>query len=156
MGVAEPVVRVLAAVIEREGRYLVCLRPSSKRHGGLWEFPGGKLEAGESLADAARRELREELGIGTTSIGRTLFVHRESGSLFQIEFVEVAATGTPRALEHDAVRWARIEDLKALSAGAQRPGVPRVAVGIAARDGRRPVAEPLTRCGYRRTYADHT
>jgi 8-oxo-dGTP diphosphatase len=110
----KPMVRVLAAVIEREGRYLVCLRPPHKRHGGLWEFPGGKLEAGESLAEAARRELWEELGIGTTSVGTTLFVHRETGSPFQIEFVEVTASGTPQALEHEAIRWARIEELKGL------------------------------------------
>ena len=108
---SEPVVRVLAAVIEREGRYLVCLRPSHKRHGGLWEFPGGKLEAGESLAEAGRRELREELGIETTSIGPTLFAHRETGTVFQIEFVEVVAIGMPQALEHPAIRWATIEEL---------------------------------------------
>jgi 8-oxo-dGTP diphosphatase len=44
-----PVVRVLAAVIERDGKYLICRRPQHKRHGGLWEFPGGKFEAGETL-----------------------------------------------------------------------------------------------------------
>jgi 8-oxo-dGTP pyrophosphatase MutT (NUDIX family) len=53
---------VLAAVIRRQDRYLVCRRPAHKRHGGLWEFPGGKLEPGETLLEAARRELREELG----------------------------------------------------------------------------------------------
>ena len=55
--------RVLAAVIERSGKFLMCRRPEHKNHGGLFEFPGGKLEAGESLADAARRELLEELAL---------------------------------------------------------------------------------------------
>ena len=56
-------VRVLAAVIKRNERYLICKRPENKRHGGLWEFPGGKIEIGESNFEAAVRELREELGV---------------------------------------------------------------------------------------------
>ena len=53
--------RVVAAVIQREDKFFVCLRPKDKRHGGMWEFPGGKLANGESLAEAAERELKEEL-----------------------------------------------------------------------------------------------
>ncbi|MFL5614828.1 MAG: NUDIX domain-containing protein [Gemmatimonadaceae bacterium] len=53
-------VRVIAAVIERGGRLLVCQRPEHKRHSGLWEFPGGKLEPNEDDVTAARRELRDE------------------------------------------------------------------------------------------------
>ena len=62
-------VRVIAAVVWRGDRLLVCQRPAHKRHGGLWEFPGGKVEAGESDAAAARRELREELGVEVTAVG---------------------------------------------------------------------------------------
>ena len=56
-------IRVIAAVIARGDRLLVCQRPPHKRHGGLWEFPGGKCEPGESDLEAARRELHEELGV---------------------------------------------------------------------------------------------
>ncbi len=49
-------IRVLASVIERDHRLLVCRRPLHKRHGGLWEFPGGKVREGESDLEAARRE----------------------------------------------------------------------------------------------------
>src|SRR5262249_15198793 len=59
----------LAAVIERDGRYLVCQRRAHKRHGSLWEFPGGKVEPGESLMQAAFRELQEELGMRATEVG---------------------------------------------------------------------------------------
>jgi len=55
----EESVRVAAAVIERGGRLLVCQRPLGKRHGGLWEFPGGKLHEGEDLLAATTRELSE-------------------------------------------------------------------------------------------------
>ncbi len=107
-------VRVLAAVIQRQGRYLVCLRPRHKRHGGLWEFPGGKLEPGETLHQAAARELQEELGAEPTAYGPLLFTYRDAGSSFQIEFLEVGIAGDPEALEHEELRWATVEELKIL------------------------------------------
>src|SRR5262249_4722608 len=58
-----PVVEVTAAVIERAGRFLVTRRDPAKHLGGLWEFPGGKREHGESLEACLEREIREELGI---------------------------------------------------------------------------------------------
>ena len=54
---------VTAAVIERGGRILICRRGPEQKHGGKWEFPGGKLEEGESPRESLRRELREELRI---------------------------------------------------------------------------------------------
>ena len=54
---------VVAAVIERDGQVLIGQRPAGKRHALKWEFPGGKVEAGESPEIALRRELEEELGI---------------------------------------------------------------------------------------------
>ena len=55
-------IEVVAAVISRSGQLLLCSRPTDKPPAG-WEFPGGKVEAGETLRAALRRELREELGI---------------------------------------------------------------------------------------------
>ena len=99
-------VRVLAAVILENGRYLVGLRPSHKRHGSHWEFPGGKVETGESLLDAARRELKEELSVEVISTADPIFTKHDPGSPFVIDFVEVQVEGVPQALEHDEIRWA--------------------------------------------------
>ncbi len=79
-------IRVLAAIIRDDDRYLVCLRPAHKRHGGYWEFPGGKLEVGETLLEAARRELREELDVEVIAAGEPIFSSRDPGSQFLIEF----------------------------------------------------------------------
>ena len=58
-----PAVEVAAALVFRDGRLLITQRPAAAHQGGLWEFPGGKREAGESCEDCLARELREELGI---------------------------------------------------------------------------------------------
>jgi 8-oxo-dGTP diphosphatase len=98
-------IRVVACVLEREGRLLVCQRPAHKRHGGLWEFPGGKLEDGESPLEGARRELGEELDLAVTRVGAVEFAMVDPGSRFRIEFVRAEAEGEPRALEHDRIAW---------------------------------------------------
>jgi 8-oxo-dGTP diphosphatase len=100
-----PVIDVLAAVIVRDSRYLLCQRPIHKRHGGLWEFPGGKLEAGESWLEAAIRELEEELALEVTSVEEPLLAIHDDGSRFNIVFVPVVTVGEPRALEHEALEW---------------------------------------------------
>ena len=107
-------IRVLAAVIRDGDRYLVCLRPAHKRHGGCWEFPGGKLEPGETLLEAARRELHEELGVEVISVGESSFSRQDHGSAFLIEFVEVDISGTPRAREHDQIRWVTAQEMRNL------------------------------------------
>ena len=97
--------RVLAAVIRDGDRYLLCRRPRHKRHGGLWEFPGGKIEPGEGLLEAAKREMKEELGLDVVAVGEALLARRDPGSPFVIEFVPVQVRGTPQALEHEEIRW---------------------------------------------------
>lgn len=64
-GVAErlPVDVAVGVLIDSAGRFLLCSRPAGKVYAGYWEFPGGKLEAGETVEQALRRELHEELGI---------------------------------------------------------------------------------------------
>ena len=104
-------VRVLAAVIRENGRYLVALRPKHKRHGGLWEFPGGKVESGETLLDAARREMREELGVEVVEAEEPVFTGSDPNSPFIIEFADVQVAGVPQALEHDEIRWVTPSEL---------------------------------------------
>ena len=102
---AQEWIRVLAAVIERQGTVLICRRPAHKRHGGLWEFPGGKLEEREGLTEAAHRELAEELAVLVVSVGEALYRMRDPGSRLVIEFAAVEISGEPAALEHDEIRW---------------------------------------------------
>ena len=101
-------IRVVAAVVARDGRYLICRRPAHKRHGGLWEFPGGKLEPGETLQAAVRRELAEELGVEVRACGEQLFAIDDPGSHFVIEFHPVEIAGEPACLEHTAIAWATV------------------------------------------------
>ena len=102
---ADKVVRVVAAVIGRNGALLACRRPPHKRHGGLWEFPGGKVDRNESDESALRRELAEELGVEVESVGEPDFSIADPASPFLIVFVPTTITGEPTCHEHTALAW---------------------------------------------------
>lgn len=102
---------VVAAVIEREGCLLIGRRPRWKRHGGLWEFPGGKVLAAESFGDAVARELEEELGLEVDGLGPVLYRAVDPGSPFEIIFVQVSVSGVPTAAEHEELAWCPREAL---------------------------------------------
>ena len=106
--------RVVAAVISDGDRFLVCRRPADKRHGGLWEFPGGKVEPGESDEVAARRELREELGVDLVRVSLAVFEIADPGSPFTIAFVPVQIAGEPVPHEHSELMWAAPGELTIL------------------------------------------
>jgi len=107
-------IRVVAAVISRGEKLLVCQRPAHKRHGGLWEFPGGKCEPGESDSDAIRRELAEELGVEAVAFGAPHCEIADPDSPFLIVFMTATIEGEPIAGEHTAIAWGARDDLLSL------------------------------------------
>jgi 8-oxo-dGTP diphosphatase len=112
----KPPVPVVCAILVRGDRILLAQRPPDKKLGGLWEFPGGKVEAGESAEAALHRELQEELGC-TVRITQTLapFVHAyDWGRIELIPFVCELAEGRPEphAHEHTALAWVERGELK--------------------------------------------
>lgn len=112
---------VVAGLIQDgEDRLLACRRPEGKHLGGKWEFPGGKVEAGESPAEALVRELREELEI-TVAVGEALtsVVHDYGrGPIRLIPLLCTIAEGIPRPHEHSEIRWCDAADLKQLDLAA--------------------------------------
>lgn len=95
------------------GRLLVARRPADKHVGGMWEFPGGKCEAGESIESALRREIREELGIEVTILGsRSLAVHRYEHRIVRLHPFDCCRdAGVPRPLASTELRWVTPEQL---------------------------------------------
>jgi len=104
-------INVVAAVICVKEKYLVCQRPKHKRHGGLWEFPGGKVDLNETFENAIKRELFEELSINLINIGKVLYSTGETNSDFVIHFIESQILGKPKLNEHQKKRWATKEEL---------------------------------------------
>ena len=107
-------VRVIVCVISRNDEFLVCQRPLSKRHGGLWEFPGGKVEPDETYEAAAERELLEELGVEMISAFDISFSMSDPDSPYQILFMPVSVRGTPVCTEHIDLRWGTPTELASL------------------------------------------
>ncbi len=100
-------VEVVAALIWESGRFLICRRPYHKARGGLWEFVGGKIEAGESPQDALIRECREEMDIAL-SVGEKFMdvVHEYPDITVHLSiFNSQIVSGTPRLLEHSQLAW---------------------------------------------------
>ncbi|MDB5540365.1 MAG: pyrophosphohydrolase [Devosia sp.] len=107
---------VACALIDADRRVLIAQRPEGKQLAGLWEFPGGKLEPGESPEAALIRELGEELGISTQSacLAPLSFASHayESFHLLMPLYVCRKWQGVPEAREHAALRWVRPQDLR--------------------------------------------
>jgi len=104
---------VVAGIIRKRGRILIDRRKPHGLLGGLWEFPGGKREPGETLEEALRREVREELGI-RIRVGRELIVVEHAYSHFRITLHAMECrylSGRTRAIGCDAFRWVRPEEL---------------------------------------------
>ena len=107
------ITEVVAALIWREDRFLICQRPAHKKRGLLWEFVGGKVEPGETAEEALIRECREEMGV-TVAVDSLcideiheypdLTVHL---SLFNARIAE----GDPQLLEHNAMCWITAEEI---------------------------------------------
>jgi len=112
--VTHPPLDVVAGVIRRNGRFLIAQRLPNDTLGGFWEFPGGKVERNEALADALHRELLEELGV-ETQIGAELHrvVHAYPDRDVRLYFFEATITGgEPRPIEAADVRWVRPDELR--------------------------------------------
>ncbi|MDW7712496.1 MAG: (deoxy)nucleoside triphosphate pyrophosphohydrolase [Deferrisomatales bacterium] len=108
-------VRVTAAVIDRGGQILIAKRRQDARLGGLWEFPGGKIEDGEDARDCLARELHEELGIAA-EIGEFLVSHVHHYPHLSIELLSYRAVhvaGEFELRDHDEVQWVRPEEMGA-------------------------------------------
>ena len=101
------VIHVAAGLIERDGRYLIARRKRGVHLAGLWEFPGGKQEADETLEDCLRRELREELAIEITApvhFYTTEHAYRDKTVALHFFFCAIRS-GEPQALDCDDLRW---------------------------------------------------
>jgi 8-oxo-dGTP diphosphatase len=110
-------VLVAAAVLIEHGRVLLTQRKAGTHLAGAWEFPGGKVAAGEDPRDALRRELHEELGIEATAgeiVDVTFHRYEDAGKAVLLLFFEATraeGSAAPRALDVAAFKWADATDL---------------------------------------------
>jgi len=99
-------VEVVAALIWRDGKILICRRPADKARALLWEFPGGKVEAGETKKQALVRECREELALKIVPGGVFCEVtHVYPDITIHLTLFNCTAEGEPQRLEHSDLKW---------------------------------------------------
>ena len=121
-----PPIPVVGAAIHKNGRILCARRGARKSLAGLWEFPGGKIEAGETAKQALHREIEEEL-LCEVEIDEeicTTLCHYDFGSIRLTTFLCHLLSGTPRLTEHQEVRWLTPTEMASLNwAPADREAV---------------------------------
>lgn len=108
---------VAAAIVNEKNEVLLAQRPEGKRLAGKWEFPGGKVEEGESPEAALARELKEELDIEVTQAEGFWFLSHDYVAeygfhLLMPVYLVRGWKGTPRAVEHQGIVWARPQDME--------------------------------------------
>ncbi len=127
---AIPLLVAAVALIDRDGRVLVQQRSAHRTMAGLWEFPGGKVELGETPEAGLIRELREELGIGTDSacLAPACFASEALGGQHLILLLYVCRkwTGTPQPLDAAALKWVRPVELH----GLEMPPADKPLIGL--------------------------
>ena len=115
-GAARTVLVSAVALVDADGRVLLARRPPGKAMAGLWEFPGGKVELGETPEAALVRELREELGLDVSEacIAPLSFISHpyESFHLLMLLYVCRKWSGSPEAREHTDLTWVRPQRLR--------------------------------------------
>lgn len=123
---------VTAAVIERDGHFLMTRRLKGTHLEGAWEFPGGKCEPGESLTTCLERELLEELGTGSV-IGREIFTveHAYPERVVRLHFFAATLRDEPTPLLGQQMRWVSRADLRSL----ELPEADRGLVDLLTNDG---------------------
>ena len=106
---------VVAAIVEDHGRYFVTRRQKGAHLEGLWEFPGGKIDPGESLADGLRRELGEELGVDA-EIGDEVFSvsHEYADRRVELHFLSCTFLNAPVPRLGQEMRWVARDELHSL------------------------------------------
>ena len=106
---------VACALVDPDGRVLLAQRPEEKNLGGLWEFPGGKMERGECPEDTLIRELREELGIEVKEpcLAPFSFASHSYADFHLLMPLYICRRweGTPQPKEHPQIRWVRPKDM---------------------------------------------
>ncbi len=128
------VVRVVAAALyDAAGRVLITERPAGKHMAGFWEFPGGKVDAGESDEAALARELHEELGVRVTAARHLMsLTHRYPDRTVELSlWVVERYSGEPSGLDGQGLRWVEPGQLAAQNIRpADRPFVERLMQGV--------------------------
>lgn len=126
---------VTAAVIRRDGRVLVACRPPDGLLGGLWEFPGGKQEAGEDLITCLKREIMEELGV-EVQVKEAIGIFRHAYSHFRVTLHAFECTllmdGEPRPFQASEICWVLPDELRRYPMGKIDRQISRILVKIAA------------------------
>lgn len=108
----QKITEVVAALIVKDHRFLICQRPAHKARGLLWEFVGGKVEPGETLPQALIRECLEELGIRVTP--QEIFmqlVHTYPDITVRLTLFWTQTQDTPQRLEHNDLRWIGVDEI---------------------------------------------
>ena len=109
-----PVIPVSSGLIIQNNKVLIGLRSKRDNGGGLWEFPGGKIEIDESSEDAVIRELNEELDIVVRKPKKIMqYLHRFKNLIYDISFFEVISFKGPiKKIVHDELEWVDLDSIK--------------------------------------------